>query len=184
MLKYKQIWHGINSTRWLIKFNLTDRKKKMEQQRLLHFCNSKLPLVFSPNYRGGSPCYGCQESVYGPSYLCIELGCQWYEHYKSCAKLPLGLHHPLHPIHPLILFLQGGYYCKEYYKCELYKDRSQYTYWCSCYDFNLHITRASLLPTLEAEVELHDHLLIPIWKWITFTFNLLWQRRQRYALSV
>ena len=157
----------------------------MEQQRLLHFCNSKLPLVFSPNYRGGSPCYGCQESVYGPSYLCIELGCQWYEHYKSCAKLPLGLHHPLHPIHPLILFLQGGYYCKEYYKCELYKeDRSQYTYWCSFYDFNLHITRASLLPTLEAEVELHDHPLIPIWKWITFTFNLLWQRRQRYALSV
>ena len=26
MLKYKQIWHGIKPTRWLIKFNLTDRK--------------------------------------------------------------------------------------------------------------------------------------------------------------
>ena len=23
MLKYKQIWHGIKPTRWLIKFNLT-----------------------------------------------------------------------------------------------------------------------------------------------------------------
>ena len=26
MLKYKQIWHGIKPTRWLIKFNLTKRK--------------------------------------------------------------------------------------------------------------------------------------------------------------
>ena len=25
MLKYKQIWHGIKPTRWLIKFNLTVR---------------------------------------------------------------------------------------------------------------------------------------------------------------
>ncbi|KAK7828826.1 hypothetical protein CFP56_029900 [Quercus suber] len=39
-------------------------------------------------------------------------------------------------------------------------------------DFNLHITCASLLPTLEAESELHDHPLIRIWKWITFTCNI------------
>ena len=27
MLKYKQIWHGIKPTRWLIKFNLTRSRK-------------------------------------------------------------------------------------------------------------------------------------------------------------
>ena len=31
MLKYKQIWHRINPTRWLIKFNLT-REKRLEKE--------------------------------------------------------------------------------------------------------------------------------------------------------
>ena len=30
MLKYKQIWHGIKPTRWLIKFNLTVSNAKFE----------------------------------------------------------------------------------------------------------------------------------------------------------
>ncbi|KAK7815182.1 hypothetical protein CFP56_001892 [Quercus suber] len=75
-----------------------------QQQQLLHFCDSKHPLVYRPDYRGGATCCGCQESVYGPSYYCNRFGCLDYRHHKSCAKLPLGLHYPLHPLHPLILF--------------------------------------------------------------------------------
>ena len=69
---------------------------------LQHFCHDKHPLVYNKDHRRGDPCYGCGEAVYGPSYSCEE--CRYYVHHKSCAELPLGLHHPLHPKHPLILF--------------------------------------------------------------------------------
>ena len=150
-----------------------------QQQQLLHFCDSEHPLVFIPNYRGlGSrTCCGCQKSVYGPNpiYCCLELGYEhWIDtfHHKSCAELPLGLHHPLHPIHSLILFNPKRYSKeeREFYKCELCKEyKDEYTYRCSRCNFNLHITCASLLPTLEAEAVMHDHPLTPLWKWFTFT---------------
>ena len=38
MLKYKQIWHGIKLTRWLIKFNLTNLHiKKTQLPNKLHY---------------------------------------------------------------------------------------------------------------------------------------------------
>ena len=96
----------------------------MEQQsQLLHFCDSKHRLVYRPDYRGGATCYGCQESVYGPSYYCNKFGCPDYWHHKSCAELPLGLHHPLHPLHPLILFDEKtGYLEKENSSCKSIKN--------------------------------------------------------------
>ena len=147
----------------------------MEQQQLLHFCDSKHPLLLDPDNRWGYTCRGCQESVYGPSYWCPRDGCPFYMHHKSCAEVPLGLHHPLHPIHPLILSPEQIDYGKDiqFSNCKLCNEsRNQYTYRCSRCDFNLHITCASLLPTLEAEAELHDHPLILFWKWITFTCDL------------
>nr|XP_023901019.1 uncharacterized protein LOC112012878 [Quercus suber] len=152
--------------------------EQQQQQQLLHFCDSKHPLVFDQDYRGGAPCCGCQESVYGPSYYCTKCGYigGWlaYRHHKSCAEVPLGLHHPLHPIHPLILFDPWRYSEKEreFYKCELCKEyKNVYIYRCSRCDFNLHITCASLAPTT-MELEFHDHPLTPIWKWITFTCDI------------
>ncbi|KAK7844009.1 hypothetical protein CFP56_011752 [Quercus suber] len=58
----------------------------------------KHPLLFLQDYRGGRPCCRCQESVYGPSYYCLEcsgiLGraLKRYTaiHHKSCAEVPLG----------------------------------------------------------------------------------------------
>ena len=144
------------------------QQQQQQQHQLQHFIHLEHPLVLNPDNRSGRYCWGCNERVYGPSYSCKE--CDGYFHHKSCAELPLGLHHPLHPIHPLILFPPWRY--REYYKCELCKKyEGVYTYRCSYCDFNLHITCASLASTT-MEPEFHHHPLTPIWKWITFTCDL------------
>ena len=154
-------------------------EQPQQQQHLLHFCDSKHPLAFDEDYlRGGVTCCGCQESVYGPSYYCPRGGCPWYTHHKSCVEVALGLHHPLHPIHPLILFDEKTHYPEEEEehtqktKCQLCNEsRQQSTYRCCCCDFNLHATCASLLPTIESS-QVHHHPLTPFWKWTTFTCDL------------
>ncbi|XP_050287809.1 uncharacterized protein LOC126726576, partial [Quercus robur] len=119
-----------------------------------------------------------QESVYGPSYYCPRGGFPWYTHHKSCADVALRLHHPLHPIHPLILFDEKTRYPeeeeeqKQKTKCQLCNEsRWQCTYRFYCCDFNLHATCASLPPTIESS-QVHHHPLTPFWKWITFTCDL------------
>ncbi|KAL4639744.1 hypothetical protein ACB092_03G240000 [Castanea dentata] len=147
----------------------------MEQQ-LLHFSDPEHPLVFNQDDRRDYRCHGCQEFVYGPSYSCKECGVWETLLHKSCAELPLGLHHPLHPIHPLILFDEKTHYPeeeedKQKTKCQLCNEsRGQYSYRCYRCNFNLHITCASLAPTMDAEF--HHHPLTPFWKWITFTCDL------------
>ncbi|XP_023922087.1 uncharacterized protein LOC112033544 [Quercus suber] len=140
----------------------------MERQQLLHFCDSKHPLVYRPEYKGGATCLGCQESVVGPSYRCIR--CWDNCHHKLCAEVPLGLHHPLHPLHPLILFDEKiGYLEKENSRCQVCNEsRREYTYRCYRCDFNLHIKCA----VLQLEAEFHDHQLTPFWKRITFTCDI------------
>ena len=134
---------------------------------LQHFCLDEHPLVFNENERSGFPCYGCGESVYGPSYSWFGL----YLHHKSFTELPLGLHHPLHPKHPLILSHKWRYDVKDYSKCLVCKDeRNSYRFHCSHCDFNLHVRCVDLPSTMESEV--HNHPLTPFWKWITFTCNL------------
>ncbi|KAL4636754.1 hypothetical protein ACB092_03G031600 [Castanea dentata] len=154
------------------KVEFHDHPHQMEQQQqLLHFCDSKHPLVYLPDYRGGATCCGCQESIYGPTYLCPNFECNSsYMHHKSCAEVPLGLHHPLHPLHPLILFDEKtGYLEKENSRCQVCNEsREEYTYRCYRCDFNIHIKCA----ILQLEVEFHDHPLTPFWKGITFTCDI------------
>ena len=147
-------------------------QQQQQQQQLLHFCDSRHPLVFRQDFGGEFTCCGCQESIYGPGYRCIACGFLYY-HHKSCAEVPLGLHHPLHPIHPLILSPYQIDYGKDiqFSNCVLCNEsRNQYTYRCSRCDFNLHITCASLEPIKEPEF--HDHSLTCFWKWITFTCDI------------
>ena len=129
---------------------------------LQHFPHPKHLLVYNNDGKQGYFCYGCQEPILGPSYSCIE--CNWFYHHKSCVELPILFHHPLHPIHPFILFHKETYYSedKEFSQCKLCKESfNEYTYWCSHYHFNLHIRCASSLLTMEAKV--HDHPLTLIW---------------------
>ncbi|XP_030959460.1 uncharacterized protein LOC115981452 [Quercus lobata] len=113
-----------------------------------------------------SICYG---------YSCKECGEGWYLHHKSCAELPLGLHHPSHPNHPLILFGIYTYHDNnreefdKFSKCDVCGEKSgEYSYCCYRCNFNINIRCSSLSLTIQTEV--HDHQLTrSIWKLMKFT---------------
>ncbi|KAF3942575.1 hypothetical protein CMV_030780 [Castanea mollissima] len=143
----------------------------MELQHWRHWQHS---LVFNEDERSGRFCYGCREPVFGPSYSCIESDCDgYYDHHKSCAELPLGLHHPSHPNHPLILFGIERYFdddeeYEKFSKCDVCGEKSrEYSYCCYRCNFNIHIRCSSLSLTIQTEV--HDHQLTRIWKLMKFT---------------
>jgi len=89
------------------------------------------------------------------------------------CRTSLGLHHPSHPDHPLILFGIYKYYSnKEEYsrfsKCNVYGEKSfEYSYCCYHCNFNIHL-RCSSFP-LTIETEFHDHQLARIWYLTKFT---------------
>ena len=111
----------------------------MELQHWLHWQH---PLIFNEDERSGVLCWGCREPVFGPSYGCIQ--CRRYLHHKSCAELPLGLHHPSHPNHPLILIKTYRDNNREEFdkfsKCDVCGEKSsEYSYCCYRCNFNIHI---------------------------------------------
>ena len=141
---------------------------------LQHFGHSAHPLVFNERGIYGFDCLGCRQPIVGRNYSCIKCKTDTllYTLHKSCAELPLGLNHPLHSKHPLILCDEWIYRDdEEFSKCKVCKEyRNQYIYRCSNCNFNLHITCASLPHTME--VEFHNHPLTTIGKSITFTCDL------------
>ena len=144
-----------------------------EMKQLQHFTHPEHPLVLNEDRIYGEDCYGRNRPILGPSYSCKE--CNWYMLHKSCAELPLGLlHHPLHTLHPLILFNEWAYHPKgKKSNCEICKEmREEYCYFCQRCNFKLHIKCGSLPFTMEAEAEVHDHPLTTIWKRMTFTCDL------------
>ncbi|XP_030946015.1 uncharacterized protein LOC115970535 [Quercus lobata] len=97
-----------------------------------------------------------------------------FVHHKSCAELPLGLHHPSHPNHPLILFDPFTYLddnkeeFDRFSKCDVCGEKSdEYSYCCYRCNFNIHIRCSSLPLTIQTEV--HDHQLTRTWKLLKFT---------------
>ncbi|KAF3943194.1 hypothetical protein CMV_030223 [Castanea mollissima] len=142
---------------------------------LQHWQHWQHPLVFNEDERSERLCWGCCEPVFGPSYSCIESDCDgYYDHHKSCAELPLGLHHPSHPNHPLILidiykYVDNEEEYNKFSKCDVCGERSnEYSYCCYRCNFNIHIKCSSLSPTIQTEV--HDHQLTrSIWKLMKFT---------------
>ena len=104
-------------------------------EQLQHFCHLEHPLVFIEDERHKGYCSGCWNQILGLSYSCIQCDRYTFLHDKLCAELPLGVHHPLHPIYPLILFNKRIYRYEEYGKCEKYgkceickETHDEYTY--------------------------------------------------------
>lgn len=132
---------------------------------LQHFSHPQHPLVFNANERSGVSCQQCKEPIWSPSYNCVT--CKSFYHHKLCAKLPLQLHHPLHPNHPLILTnKKWTSLIKEYYKCiDCNEFRFQYIYHCSHCNFSIHSRCSSFLLTIKSTVHKdHNHSLTCIWK--------------------
>ena len=126
----------------------------VQTMELQHWRHLQHPLVFNGDERSGRFCYGCREPVFGPSYNCKECRAG-FVHHKSCAELPIGLHHPSHPNHPLILFDQYTYRDnnREEYdrfsKCDVCGEKSyEYSYCCYRCNFNIHIRCSSLSLTI------------------------------------
>ncbi|KAF3942576.1 hypothetical protein CMV_030779 [Castanea mollissima] len=141
---------------------------------LQHWWHWKHPLVFNEDERSGRRCNGCFEPVFGPSYSCKECGEGSRSiHHKFCAELPLGLHHPSHPNHPLILigiykYIGNKEEYNKFSKCDVCGERSnEYCYCCYRCNFNIHIRCSSLSLTIQTEV--HDHQLTRLWKLMKFT---------------
>ncbi|KAK7847990.1 hypothetical protein CFP56_005713 [Quercus suber] len=129
-----------------------------------------------PQDKGYSKCKIWKKKNFGCTYRC-----SYYDFnlQNKCASLSLTMEAEIHN-HPLnILWKWITFTCnlcgKEgsgYSKCKICtkKNCSKCTYRCSCYDFNLRNKGVALPPTMEAEV--HNHPLIILWKWITFSCNL------------
>ncbi|KAL4637061.1 hypothetical protein ACB092_03G053700 [Castanea dentata] len=77
-------------------------RMKMEQQHLQHFCDSKHPLDYRQDYRGGDTCCGCQEPVYGPSYWFTRGGWPKYIIINHVLNYPLASTIPC--THYILLF--------------------------------------------------------------------------------
>ena len=137
---------------------------------LQHFCHPKHPLIFNEEKIYDKHCYGCQEPILDSSYSCIKCEDYKFYHHKSCAELPLMFHHPLHPIHPLILINESTRHPeKEISRCELCKDYcGEYSYHCYRCNFNLHIRCI----VVQLKAKFHDHPLTPIGKSIIFTCDI------------
>ncbi|XP_004295357.1 PREDICTED: uncharacterized protein LOC101301568 [Fragaria vesca subsp. vesca] len=88
-------------------------------------------------------CQGCKEEVLDPRYRCSCILC-WYYLHKSCAEMPVEIHHPMHPKHPLILNKAGA---KQYLCDACGQDCSgKFTYSCFQCDLNLHPECTSIYP--------------------------------------
>ncbi|KAK7846528.1 hypothetical protein CFP56_007846 [Quercus suber] len=137
---------------------------------LQHFCHPKHPLIFNEEKIYDKYCYGCQEPILDSSYSCIKCEDYKFYHHKSCAELPLMFHHPLHPIHPLILINESTRHPeKEISRCDLCKDYcGEYSYHCYRCNFNLHIRCI----VVQLKANFHDHPLTPIGKSIIFTCDI------------
>ncbi|KAK7852423.1 hypothetical protein CFP56_039103 [Quercus suber] len=101
----------------------------MEQQQLLHFCDSKHPLVYHPDYRGGGYTYRY--------YYCD------FNLHMKCAILQLEAEfhdHPLTPFWRWITFTCD--ICGKEGKGAPNVDRCYGLYYCSKCDFVTHLNCA------------------------------------------
>ncbi|XP_070667775.1 uncharacterized protein [Malus domestica] len=143
---------------------------------MVHLRIHRHPLTFKEEEENDRPpqfCKGCLEPVLGPHYACDT--CNFNIH-KPCAELPLEIHHPIHPKHPLIL---GENYSRTCGVCNCnQRHRIGYilSYYCYKCNFCIDLKCAS-----KWQNDGHEHSFTNIRKPIEFTCDVcrcfLYERR-------
>ncbi|KAL8228031.1 hypothetical protein R6Q57_015615 [Mikania cordata] len=103
-------------------------------------------------------CSGCEETLVGNGYLCVEPDCNFHLH-ESCFHLKKEIHHKSHPEHPLTLLPRAPYNNKDgEFTCNAcFSDGTGFTYHCSICKFDLHVQCVSLPETMKRDD--HEHML-------------------------
>ncbi|KAA8518242.1 hypothetical protein F0562_015875 [Nyssa sinensis] len=88
-------------------------------------------------------CQGCEKAILGSAYKCKEQQCSFSLH-KKCAELPEDFKHPLHPQHPLFLFMNQPYPSGMHCICNVCREiRNKFIYHCAYCHFDCCASCAS-----------------------------------------
>ncbi|XP_076956730.1 uncharacterized protein LOC143632018 [Bidens hawaiensis] len=94
-------------------------------------------------------CSGCEETIVGDGYSCIEPDCDFHLH-ESCFHLKQEIHHKSHLEHPLTLLPIALYNKNGEFTCgACFSDGTGFTYHCSICKFDLHVPCVSLPETVK-----------------------------------
>ncbi|PWA93357.1 zinc finger, PHD-type, C1-like protein [Artemisia annua] len=103
-------------------------------------------------------CSGCQETLVGKGYACVEENCG-FQLDESCFNLEKEIWHKSHPAHPLSLLSSSPYKnANGMFACgACFKNGSGFTYHCSICEYDLDVKCANLRETVKRDD--HQHLL-------------------------
>ncbi|XP_076956775.1 uncharacterized protein LOC143632069 [Bidens hawaiensis] len=103
-------------------------------------------------------CSGCQETLIGKGYACVEQNCG-FQLDESCFNLDKEIQHKSHPPHPLTLLSSSPYKnANGKFTCNAcFKDGMGFNYHCSICEHDLHVKCANLTETVKRDD--HEHVL-------------------------
>ncbi|XP_071709055.1 uncharacterized protein [Rutidosis leptorrhynchoides] len=102
-------------------------------------------------------CSGCEETLVGKGYACVEENCG-FQLDESCFNLEKEIQHKSHPPHKLTLLSKSPYQNHDTFICSAcFEVGSGFTYHCSICEFDLHVKCANLKETVKRDD--HDHEL-------------------------
>ncbi|KAI3743756.1 hypothetical protein L1987_56822 [Smallanthus sonchifolius] len=103
-------------------------------------------------------CSGCQETLIGKGYACVEQNCG-FQLDESCFNLDKEIQHKSHPPHHLNLLSSSPYKnTNGKFTCNAcFKDGTGFNYHCSICEHDLHVKCANLKETVKRDD--HEHVL-------------------------
>ncbi|KAK1424923.1 hypothetical protein QVD17_20264 [Tagetes erecta] len=132
----------------------------LKDQKIMHFSHSHnlSRVILQENDEDEVICSGCEDTIVGNAYSCIEPDCNFHLH-ESCFDLKKEIHHKSHPEHPLTLLPLSPYNNEngEFTCNACFSDGTGFTYHCSVCKFDLHIQCVSLPETVKRDD--HKHML-------------------------
>ncbi|PWA44881.1 zinc finger, PHD-type, C1-like protein [Artemisia annua] len=128
-------------------------------QEIKHFSHPHgLVLVNIKPGKKMKTCSGCQDTIVGKGYACVEENCG-FQLDESCFNLEKEIRHKSHPAHPLALLSSSPYKnANDMFTCNAcFKDGSGFTYHCSICGYDLDVKCANLRETVKRDD--HQHFL-------------------------